>query len=190
MMPETAGDDPAAGTGREERLARLDAVIDRFEAATADLEEGPASPDISPRLTRATAVGRELRAETAGLRDSLALTEDFLRAFEARIERRVRAEERARAPGQRKGRHASATLGQRALRIVTGIAGMLGLTGALRHLLAASPAVKVAAGGVAVLTAAVTLTPSSVVTLPWTASTAQAPPASVSASASPMPRHR
>lgn len=164
MMPQTAGDDPAAGTGCEERLARLDAVIDRFEAATADLEEGLASPDISPRLTRATAVGRELRAEVDGLREAHALTQDFLRAFEARIERRVRAEERAaRAPGQRKGRHASASLPQRALRIVTGIAGTLGLTGVLRHLLAASPAVK---GAVAVSLTAVTLTAGAVAVIP------------------------
>jgi len=115
MMPGIAQEAAAAPAGYGERLARLDAVIDRFEDATAALENVP-GPDIAPRLTRATAAGRELRAEMAALRaadEGRALGGLALAMAEAEAEARgdARGFQRglaARVPVQRRGRHSAA----------------------------------------------------------------------------------
>ena len=161
MMPETAGDDPAAGAGCEELRDRMDPLIDQAAAILADLGHDPGRQDMARRLSLDVAAWREFRSWL----DSHVMADELLAAAVNRAEQRgfERGLAAARAPGQRKGRHASASLPQRALRIVTGIAGALGLTGVLRHLLAASPAVK---GAVAVSLTAVTLTAGAVAVIP------------------------
>ena len=140
MMPDAARDE-AAPAGLTERLARLDAAIDRFEDATAALEDAH-GPDVAPRLTRATAAGREVRAEVAAAAAAAALTDSLIRDIRDQA-RREGFEQGLAASAPRRGRHASASLPARALRVVTGIAGAVGLTGALRHVLGAGTAAKV-----------------------------------------------
>ena len=161
MMPVEAGGDPAAGTGCEQLRDRMDPLISQAAAILDGLERDPLRQDMAGRLSRDVAAWREARSWL----DSHVMADELLAAAVNRAEQRgfERGLAAARAPGQRKGRHASASLPQRALRIVTGIAGALGLTGVLRHLLAASPAVK---GAVAVSLTAVTLTAGAVAVIP------------------------
>ena len=162
MMPETAAaGEAAAPAGCEELRDRMDPLIGQAAAILADLGHDPGRQDMARRLSLDVAAWREFRSWL----DAHVMADELLAAAVNRAERRgfERGLAAARAPGQRKGRHASASLPQRALRIVTGIAGALGLTGVLRHLLAASPAVK---GAVAVSLTAVTLTAGAVAVIP------------------------
>ncbi len=183
MMPEMTQDDPLPGAACRNR--EMDTLEARFGALMEDLATNPDRPDLARRMSLLTAAFREDRAELVNLRFAVEL---------AAIERDRTA---APPPRQRTGRHSAVSLPQRALRVVTGIAGGLGLTGVLRaalrtsriaHAPVAAKAALAGAGTVAVLTAGAAVVPHASGILPFGGSQGGTPnPAASIYSATPIP---